>query len=106
MACTACPPNANDFTNRRATGRGIVEETAPGGQKAPVTLTSAIKMVPAKASMNLSKLWAHMLTMMLEGEHVAVELRHPLTTLHRQLEVANRVTDIGLDLAPEESRVL
>src|SRR3954471_11785459 len=54
----------------------------------------------------LSEVWPHMLAMMFEGKHVAIELRDPLTPLHRQLEVADGVADIGLDFAPEERRVL
>ena len=51
-------------------------------------------------------LWSHMLTVMFEGEHVAIELRDPLPTLHGQLKVADGVTDVRLDLAPEKRRIL
>jgi hypothetical protein len=47
-----------------------------------------------------------MLTVMFEGEHVAIKLRDPLPTLHGQLKVADSVTDVRLDLAPEKRRIL
>jgi hypothetical protein len=47
-----------------------------------------------------------MLTMMFEGEHVAIELRDPLPTLHGQLKVADGLADVRLDLAPEKRRIL
>jgi hypothetical protein len=47
-----------------------------------------------------------MLTVMFEGEHVAMELRDPLQTLHGQLKVADGVTDVRFDLAPEKRRIL
>src|SRR5882724_8438911 len=41
----------------------------------------------------------------LDRENVAVERRDPLLTLHRHLEIAQRIADIFLDLAPVELRV-
>ncbi len=42
----------------------------------------------------------------LDGEDVAVEIGDPLLALDGQLEVAERVSDVGLDVPPEEGRVL
>src|SRR4029453_6421818 len=45
-------------------------------------------------------------TFVLDGEDVAVEIRDPLLALDGELEVTERVPDIGLDAAPEERRIL
>src|SRR5262249_45037937 len=41
----------------------------------------------------------------LDGEDVAVKRRGPLLALHRHIEIAQRLTNVFLDLAPEELRV-
>jgi hypothetical protein len=41
----------------------------------------------------------------LDREDVAVEVGDPLLALDGQLEVAERLADVGLDILPEEGRV-
>ena len=41
----------------------------------------------------------------LHHEHITVEIGDPLPPFHRQLQIAERVADEGLDLAPEETWV-
>ena len=43
------------------------------------------------SSVLAADLLPHMLTMMLAGEHVAIELRHPLPTIHGQLKVVEGI---------------
>src|SRR5262245_19219360 len=47
----------------------------------------------------------HAAAAMLNLEHIAVEVGCPLPALHRQLQIAERVANEGLDLAPKEARV-
>ena len=46
-----------------------------------------------------------MLALMFDGEYIAVELRDPLPTLHRQFEMAYCIADIGFDPAPKEAGI-
>src|SRR5688572_17400243 len=42
----------------------------------------------------------------LDREDVAVEVGDPLLALDGELEIAERVADVGLDVLPEERRIL
>lgn len=43
-----------------------------------------------------------MLTTMLDGKHIAIQLGDPLPALHRQLQMTDCGTNVRLDLVPKE----
>ena len=42
---------------------------------------------------------------MLDREHVAIKLRDPLSSLHRQFEVTYRIANVGFNFAPKEAGI-
>ena len=87
-----------------------VERAVPAGRiiEAVVDNYATHKHPKVKAwlARQTADLRPHMLPPMLDGEHVAVQLCHPLPTFHRQFEVSNCITDVRFDLVPEKPRIL
>ena len=46
-----------------------------------------------------------MLTMMFDGEYIAIQLRDPLPALHRHFKMTYCVADVGFHLAPKEAGI-
>src|SRR5689334_11368024 len=51
------------------------------------------------------EIWPKPTPIVLDREDMAVEVRDPLLAFDRQLEISQRITDIGFDVLPEKCRV-